>query len=97
MSRPPPTSRPADASPTREGTGAPAPCERRSGLGVMLISLLVPALALACGGVWVRQGGASTEDASMWLWLALLVPFLLVAAGMWAVWRTAREDARRDE
>jgi H+/Cl- antiporter ClcA len=63
----------------------------------MLISLLVPVLALACGGVWVRQGGASTEDASMLLWLALLVPFLLLAAGMWAVWRTAREDARRDE
>lgn len=99
MSRPPspPRFRRADASRAPEARGQPVPCERRSGLGVMLTSLLVPALALACGGVWVRQGAESPEDASLLLWLALLVPFLLLAAGMWAVWRTAREDARRDE
>ena len=100
MSRPPSTSHRADASRAPDKAGKPVEpvrCERRSGLGVMLTSLLLPALALACGGVWVRQGAESPEDASLLLWLALLVPFLLLAAGMWAVWRTAREDARRDE
>lgn len=97
MSRPPPSSRRADEEPLRPERGTPPPCERRSGLGVMLASLLAPALALSCGGVWVRQGTGASEDASLLLWLALLVPFLLLAAGMWAVWRTAREDARRDE
>ncbi len=97
MSRPPPTSRRAGDAPLPKRDAEPPPCERRSGLGVMLLSLLVPALALACGGVWVRQGTGSPEEASLLMWLALLVPFILLAAGMWAVWRTAREDARRDE
>jgi hypothetical protein len=56
------------------------------------------------GGLWgvllvlmacvAREGEAG---GSVWMGLAVLVPFLLVAVGVWAAWWAAREDARRDE
>lgn len=61
------------------------------GLGVLL-----PALALACTAAVAQSPEASWESPVL-VGLVLLVPFLAVAVGVWAAWRAARQDARRDE
>lgn len=62
------------------------------GVGVLLC--LLPAWALACP-TCVERAPESSSRTALLLGAILLVPFLLVALGVWAAVRVARGDAKR--
>ncbi|HLL03956.1 MAG TPA: hypothetical protein VK539_25445 [Myxococcaceae bacterium] len=55
---------------------------------------LLPTWALACPTCTAQPAEASGR-AGLWVSGMLLLPFLLVALGVWAAWRAARGDAKR--
>ncbi|MDY7231346.1 hypothetical protein [Hyalangium rubrum] len=61
-------------------------------LGVALV--LAPAWALACP-TCAERAPESTGRSALLVGGMLLLPFLLVALGVWAAWRAARGDAKR--
>jgi hypothetical protein len=69
--------------------GAP----RLAGLVGVLVCLL-PGWALACPAC-VERAPESVGRSALLLGAMLLVPFLLVAGGVWAAVRAARGDAKR--
>ena len=56
--------------------------------------LLMPAWALACP-TCVERAPESNGRSALLVGAMLLLPFLLVAVGVWAAIRTARGDAKR--
>jgi hypothetical protein len=62
----------------------------------LLASLLTPGLAAACTASVAQGPEASPLESALVVGLVVLGPVLLGAAGVWAAWCTARQDARRD-
>jgi len=85
----------------RSKSGPPFPLSLRERAGVRVLAVytglvlcLLPTWVLACPTCTV-PAAESTGTARLLVLSMLLLPFLLVAMGVWAAWRAARGDAKR--